>query len=187
MSRFAPSASVDTTDIECPSCDGRGWQIELRCCGRGQNGVCCDDPEAEQVDCNVCRGSGIATESAPTAWAYEQAAKATWKHRARAEAAEAEVSRLSKALTATRKALDTGEATRFEAISIIDGALTQQVPVKGHDEPVVLSEWEQLVTALRDLLAAYQYSRSHGAKGYRIANVDVEKQAEAALAKATHP
>jgi len=44
----------------------------------------------------------------------------------------ARLAEVEAALRATRKALDTGEATRFEAISIIDAALSQQEG-KRHD------------------------------------------------------
>lgn len=62
-SNLTPSAKSEET-IDCPLCEGRGFDVDVRavCCGRWdyESGDCCGspDPEEEQVPCGYCETTG---------------------------------------------------------------------------------------------------------------------------------
>lgn len=49
--------------IECPDCEGRGWNRALTCCGNGTVHGCCYDPIEVEEDCIECHGLGEILEA----------------------------------------------------------------------------------------------------------------------------
>lgn len=46
----------------CQACGGCGYMVDPVCCGNGANGcdtIGCTGPEADQVTCAACNGSGM--------------------------------------------------------------------------------------------------------------------------------
>lgn len=45
--------------MDCPHCEGEGWQPINVCCGNGaEMGECCSNPVMGQEGCATCGGSG---------------------------------------------------------------------------------------------------------------------------------